>query len=200
MILIQSNPSCQFAADFLSVLECLGLQQHVEVPTHTKGHTLDLVITDSASISNLQVYDLGVSDYKVVSMALTFKLPTSRPKRQMSFRNWKSIDTATMTMDLQLITCPASASMDELVELYNTSLSSVFYLHAPVMSSEVNFSCSAAWFSHEMRKIKTAGRVLERRCRHSGLTVHKLAFREHQRAFSNSLKAAGVCCLGGRLN
>ncbi|XP_060929417.1 uncharacterized protein LOC133003646 [Limanda limanda] len=55
----KSPYSMTFAADFLSVLECLGLQQHVEVPTHTKGHTLDLVITDSASISNLQVYDLG---------------------------------------------------------------------------------------------------------------------------------------------
>ena len=69
------NPSCQFAADFLSMLECLGLQQHVEVPTHIKGHTLDLVITDSAPISNLQVYDIGVSDHKVVTMALTFMLP-----------------------------------------------------------------------------------------------------------------------------
>ncbi|XP_042559606.1 uncharacterized protein LOC122128826 [Clupea harengus] len=166
------NPSCQFAADFLNVLECLGLQQHVEVPTHTKGHTLDLVITDSAPISNLQVYDLGVSDHKVVSMAFTFMLPTIQPKRQMSFRNWKRINTATMTMDLQLITCPASASMDELVELYNTSLSSVFDLHAPVKSREVNFSRSAPWFTHELRKMKTAGRVLERRCRHSGLTVH----------------------------
>ncbi|XP_031727140.1 uncharacterized protein LOC116396593 [Anarrhichthys ocellatus] len=184
------NPSCQIAGDFLSMLECLGLQQHVEVPTHTKGHTLDLVITDSASISNLQVYDLGVSDHKVVSMALTFVLPTIRPKRQMSFRNWKSIDSATMTTDLQLITCPASASMDELVELYNTSLTSVFDLHAPVKSREVIFSCSAPWFTHELRKIKSAGRVLERRCRHSGLTVHKQAFREHQRAYSNSLKDA----------
>ena len=106
---------------------------------------------------------------------------------QMSFRNWKSIDSATMTMDLQLITCPASASMDELVELYNTSL---IHLHAPVKSREVNFSRSALWFTHELRKIKTAGRVLERRCRHSGLTVLKLAFREHQRAYSNSLKDA----------
>ena len=168
----------------------LYLLYHCRPPTHTKGHTLDLVITGSAPISNLQVYDIGVSDHKVVSMALTFVLPTIRPKRQMSFRNWKSIDSATMTMDLQLITCPASASVDELVELYNTSLSSVFDLHAPVKTREVNFSRSAPWFTHELRKIKTAGRVLERRYRHSGLTVHKLAFREHQRAYSNSLKDA----------
>ncbi|XP_071761460.2 uncharacterized protein LOC139916471 [Centroberyx gerrardi] len=184
------NPSCHFAAEFLSLIECLGLKQHVDVPTHTRGHTLDLVITDSAPINNLQVYDLGVSDHKVVSMALTFLSPPTKPKRQMFFRNWKSIDPAIMTMDLQHITCPASASVDEVVELYNTSLSSVFDLHAPVKTREVNFSRSAPWFTHELRKIKTAGRVLERRLRHSGLTVHKLAFREHQRAYSKSLKDA----------
>ncbi|XP_078147037.1 uncharacterized protein LOC144542992 [Centroberyx gerrardi] len=184
------NPSCHFAAEFLSLIECLGLKQHVDVPTHTRGHTLDLVITDSAPINNLQVYDLGVSDHKVVSMALTFLSPPTKPKRQMFFRNWKSIDPAIMTMDLQHITCPASASVDEVVELYNTSLSSVFDLHAPVKTREVNFSRSAPWFTHELRKIKTAGRVLERRLRHYGLTVHKLAFREHQRAYSKSLKDA----------
>jgi len=107
------TPSCQFSADFLSVLEWLGLQQHVEVPTHTKGHTLDLVITDSASISNLEVYDLGVSTK--CTQGPWFLCCLLLDLIVKSFQNWKSIDSATMTMDLQLITCPASASMDKLV-------------------------------------------------------------------------------------
>ena len=91
-----------------------------------------MVITDSTPINNLQVYDLGVSDHPVVSTDMRFLSPPTKPKRQMLFQNWKSIDPAIMTMDLQHITCPASASVDELVALYNTSLSSVFDLHAPV--------------------------------------------------------------------
>lgn len=58
------------AADFLQLLDCLNLQQHVNVPTHYRGHTLNLVISNFVPISNLQVYDLGVSDHKVVSMEL----------------------------------------------------------------------------------------------------------------------------------
>lgn len=58
------NPSCPLAVEFLSLLDCLGLQQHVEAPTHNKGYTLDLAITNSASVKNLEVYDLGVSDHK----------------------------------------------------------------------------------------------------------------------------------------
>ena len=48
---------------------------------HAKGHTLDLVITNSAPISNLLVYDLGVSDHKTISMELYFQSPLSKPKR-----------------------------------------------------------------------------------------------------------------------
>ncbi|XP_055022551.1 uncharacterized protein LOC129412584 [Boleophthalmus pectinirostris] len=69
------SPSCKPAADFLQLLDTFNLQQHVDVPTHSRGHTLDLVISNSAPISNLQVYDLGVSDHKVVSMELPFPSP-----------------------------------------------------------------------------------------------------------------------------
>lgn len=50
------NPSCRLSAEFLQLLDCFNLKQLVDVPTHTKRHTLDLVITNSASLINLQVY------------------------------------------------------------------------------------------------------------------------------------------------
>lgn len=185
------KPSCHLATEFLSLIDCLGLQQHVKAPTHTKGHTLDLVITDAAPINSLEVKDLGVSDHKLVSMAFTFSLPIIRPKRQISFRNWKQLDPTSITVDLQHnINCPVSATVEGLVDHYNTSLSSVFDLRAPIRTREVNFERSAPWFTQELRQMKTEGRILERRCKHSGLTVHKLAFRDHQKAYLKSLKGA----------
>lgn len=38
------------------------LVPHVDVPTHFRDHTLDLVISNLAPISNLLVYELSVSD------------------------------------------------------------------------------------------------------------------------------------------
>lgn len=55
------NLSCP---EFLSLIKCLGLKQHVDIPLHTRGHTLDLVI--------IRLTDLGSSDFKVVSMDFTF--------------------------------------------------------------------------------------------------------------------------------
>ncbi|KAL6491482.1 hypothetical protein MHYP_G00018270 [Metynnis hypsauchen] len=107
-----NNPSCRFAAEFLQMLDCFNLRQLVDVPTHTRGHTLDLVITDSAPVRNLSVYDLGVSDHRTVSMELPILPLSMKPK------------------------------------------------------------------------------CLEQCYKASGLTVHKLAYREHQKAYSRSIMEA----------
>ncbi len=38
--------------DFLSLLDCFDLKQLVDCPTHIKGHTLDLVITNGTFLSH----------------------------------------------------------------------------------------------------------------------------------------------------
>ena len=72
------TPSCSFATEFLQLLDCFNLKQLVDVPTHN----LDLLITNSAPLTNLQVYDLGVSDHKAISMDLTS--PSSLSLRSVS--------------------------------------------------------------------------------------------------------------------
>lgn len=43
-----NSPTCRFAAEFLQLLDCFNLALLVDVPTHTRGYTLDLVITNSS--------------------------------------------------------------------------------------------------------------------------------------------------------
>ena len=45
------NPENSYASELLSLLDTLHLTQHVEEPTHSLGHTLDLVITKGVDIS-----------------------------------------------------------------------------------------------------------------------------------------------------
>lgn len=184
------TPACHSAAKFLQLLDCLNLTQHVDVPTHSRGHTLDLVITDSVSINNLQVHDLGLSDHKLISMELPFLPPHSKPKRQISFRNIKNIDPDTLTLDLQHLSSANLSSASESVTFYNNSLCRLLDLHAPIKTKTVSFVRSAPWYTSELRTMKTLGRVLERRFKTSALTVHRLAYREHQKAYSKSLKDA----------
>ena len=58
---ITTNPhTCQF----INLLACSGLKQHVNDPTHILGHTLDILITRDTSdvVSNVEVLDIGLSD------------------------------------------------------------------------------------------------------------------------------------------
>ncbi|GLD64239.1 uncharacterized protein AKAME5_001579300 [Lates japonicus] len=57
----------------------------------------------------------------------------------------------------------------------------------PVQSPSHTF---APWYTTELQRMKTAGCVLEWCFKASGLTVHKQAFREHQKVYAKSLKVA----------
>uniref|UniRef100_A0A8C1W0H1 Reverse transcriptase domain-containing protein n=2 Tax=Cyprinus carpio TaxID=7962 RepID=A0A8C1W0H1_CYPCA len=185
-----NNPTCHLATEFLQLLDCLNLRQYVDVPTHIKGNILDLVITESALLSAPFVYDLGVSDHKVISMELSFPSSYMKPKREIRFRNLKKINTENMTLSLQHLLSSNISSVTESVEFYNQTLSRILDFHAPVKVRTITFSRSAPWFTSDLRKMKAAGRALERRYNSSELTVHKLAYRDHQKAYLKSIKEA----------
>lgn len=151
------TPSCHHAADFLQLIDSLNLQQHVDVPTHSRGHTLDLVISNSAPISNLQVYDLGVSDHKVVSMELPFPSHHTKPKRQIHFRNLNKINPDALALDLQLLSYGPTdlLSVADSVDFYNNSLSSLLDLYTPLPSRSVSFLRSAPWYTCELFQTKS---------------------------------------------
>ena len=185
-----NTPSCHLASEFLQLLDCLNLRQHVDSPTHIKGNILDLVITDSAPVSAPSVYDMGVSDHKVISVEIHFLSSYTKPKREICFRNLKNIDTKSLASDLKHLHPVPMSSVTETVDFYNTALRNILDLHAPIKVRSATFSCSAPWYTSELRKMKAAGRALERRYMASGLTVHKQAYRDHQTTYSKSLHDA----------
>ena len=86
---------------FLQIIESFGLKQHVSVPTHVAGHTLDLVITrdDCDFLSNSQAHFMMTSHSTVL-----FKLNWTKPHRPAvtrSSRKIKEIDLNKFRSDLQ---------------------------------------------------------------------------------------------------
>ena len=54
------------AKEFLELLECMAFEQHVKIPTHKHGHTLDLIISYGLNINISSVIDLALSDHHCV--------------------------------------------------------------------------------------------------------------------------------------
>ncbi|KAK7879820.1 hypothetical protein WMY93_033509 [Mugilogobius chulae] len=156
----------KLGTDFKQVLDCLNLQQLVDGPTHKKGHTLDLVITDSIPLTDLHIYDIGTSDHQAVNIKIPQSSQFSKPKRHITFRNIKNIDPASFTQHLQLLSSPPSSSVSDLIDYYNNSLSHILDTHAPLKSRTVTFTRPAPWYTTKLRDMKRSGRVLEELVKH----------------------------------
>ena len=85
------SANCPFASDFMSLLDCLGIAQHVLDPTHTKGHTLDLVCSTGISPCHLQCDDLAISDHLAISFSVPGPLPSQPSKLTITFRKTKQV-------------------------------------------------------------------------------------------------------------
>lgn len=68
-------PFLPFSADFINLLDCFSLNQHVKKPTHGKGHILDLVLTSGLCVGNVNMADFALSDHK----AVLFEVPLVSP-------------------------------------------------------------------------------------------------------------------------
>lgn len=57
------NNSDSTSREFMAVLDTFNLSQHVSGPTHSRGHTLDLVISKGVNIPAVNVMDVALSDH-----------------------------------------------------------------------------------------------------------------------------------------
>jgi len=184
------SPTSLYTTELLQLFDSLNLRQLVTVPTHIKGHTLDLIVTNFP-VNSVHVHDLGISDHNAISFDFSLSTSLNKPKHKICFRKTKEINLEHLSYDLQKLTTSADHSTtDTLVDHYNIGLKGILDAHAPLKTRTVTFTRSAPWYTDALRRQKAAGRVLERRYVATGLTVHKIIYREHQRSYSKLLSQA----------
>ena len=161
----------QNAIKFKETLCHFGLLQHINEPTHIKGHTLDLVITrDDCDVKDIRVYPPTISDHGLVSFVLPHLL--SKPiyaVRQL--RGWRSINLdrlRTLLVNSPLCQDPmnyANKSVTELFDLYIASLSKIVDELLPKRTVRARHRPLTPWFDNECRRLRRDARRLERRYR-----------------------------------
>ncbi|KAI5085635.1 hypothetical protein C0J45_2211, partial [Silurus meridionalis] len=185
------NTSNAVTSEFLSCLDCFGIQQFNTLPTHIKGHILDLVCCSGIIPFNCTVSDLSISDHFLVSFCAKLAIFKANLCRPISFRNIKNIDLPTLADELAIFSSKSDFSTaDELVKYYDDGLKMILDEFAPVKTRTVSFVHSAPWFTPELRELKTKGRRLERLCARTGLTVHKEMDVEHIQNYKTALTEA----------
>ena len=87
-------PSDNDTVRFLDLLSSMGLQQHIDFPTHVSGNTLGLLIT--RSLDSRLIRDDHPDAYFSDHCSVLFSMNTSKPqlsRKEVYFRKTKVIDT-----------------------------------------------------------------------------------------------------------
>ena len=178
------------ARKFKDSLATCGFVQHVNEPTHQKGHTLDVVITKDLKdiIGKLEVTDPVLcdkagnisGDHYAISF-LTQMVNPHPQRRTVNFRKLRAIDVNSFKQcihqnaKLQEVDIP----LDDLVANYNSSLKDIIDLQAPLLNRTITLRPHAPWYSAELRDAKHKRRQLERRWRSTKLEVHHQLYRDY---------------------
>jgi hypothetical protein len=169
------------ASEFRKLMFSLNLNQHISEPTHINGHTLDLILTRSTDdiVSNVVVHPPALSDHSPISLSLPLHKPVAE-KKTITYRKLKDIDIESFRSDIsssQLCTSPPD-NLDELVDMYNDTLSKILDQHAPVQSKQVTIRHHAKWYNDEIASAKKVRRRAEKKWRKNKLQVHLDVYKE----------------------
>ena len=177
---------------FLSILECMGLKNHVLIPTHESGHVLDLFITrkDCDFSLGLPVAEYYISDHSFVLCDLSVSKPDLEVK-DIKYRKYKAIELDAFNHDLsESELCNKSFSdLDELVSCYQDTLSGLIDKHAPEKSKRIVVRPKQPWYNDNLDNLKRARRKCERKWLKTGLEADLLAFKKARNKFTNCLKS-----------
>ena len=151
-----------------TILGSFCLWQMVNGPTHRVGHTLDVVLvrTDQSELVSTLVHPPVISDHSVV----VTKFPVLKPQPvsySATIRSWKHFDRSSFLSDLQSssICSPddwMKKSVDELADIYYSTLSSLVDRHAPWFVINKHYRPITPWFNDACRAQKRKARCLER--------------------------------------
>ena len=140
------------------------MEQHVDCLTHSRGHTLDLIIS-RATDNKVQSCEVGsfVSDHNTINIAL--KSGHSHPiKKQITFRKFKAIVKDNFITDIKSSSLVQSlpSEPDEIVSSSNHVLQELLDKHAPSQTRAVAHRLLQPWMNNEIIEARRLRRKAEK--------------------------------------
>ena len=152
-------PSDPNASKFVDLLSSMGLDQHVDKPTHVSGNTLDLRITrcsDSLVPTN-PLIDYLLSDHMTILCDIMLGKPPPITKK-VTYRKIKAIDKKKLCVN-------TPDALNQLVECYNRTLSQALDRHAPICTKSIKSRPLVPWFNEKIKAARREKRKAERKWR-----------------------------------
>uniref|UniRef100_A0A3P9JCY3 Reverse transcriptase domain-containing protein n=1 Tax=Oryzias latipes TaxID=8090 RepID=A0A3P9JCY3_ORYLA len=183
------DSSCASASELLFITESFNLIQHVSVPTHDKGHTLDLVFSLGLDIKQLRVKDSHISDhcwifFSVISPRPSLPTPVRMQRRILS---QNVSDRFTDLFDANSFN--HFNDVDSFMYSFNSHCETILNTIAPVRQS-VSSKKSFPWINAEIHSFRRLCRKIERLWKITKLEVHRLHLKELISTLNGMIKQA----------
>uniref|UniRef100_A0A8C7WVE9 Reverse transcriptase domain-containing protein n=1 Tax=Oryzias sinensis TaxID=183150 RepID=A0A8C7WVE9_9TELE len=183
------DPSCTSATELLYITESFNLIQHVSVPTHDKGHTLDLVFSLGLDIRELSVKDSHISDH----CWIFFSVISPRPSLPTPVRTQRRILSQNVSDRFTDLFDTNSFNhfnyVDSFMHSFNSHCETILNTIAPVIQS-VSSKKSFPWINAEIHSFRRLCRKTERLWKTTKLEVHRLDFKELISTLNDMIKQA----------
>jgi hypothetical protein len=179
------------ATRFTNIINSMGLINHVDIPTHVQGHTLDLIITRASTdfhITDVQATHY-ISDHSFICAITSLTKPVSGVK-YVTRCKLGHVNMDSFKKDLQesdFCKHPAN-TLDELVSQYDESLKKVLDLHAPAKSKVIRVTSVIPWFTSELGELKLRRRKSEYKWKASKQEEHYQDFKALRNEFTYQCK------------
>src|SRR6476661_2030171 len=187
-------PSAPATVALSDLLTCSHLQQHVNFPTHNRGHTLDLLIsrTTSSTIDSVEWTIPFLSDHYAIQATLSVHTPSIPSRITKTIRSFRSIDTASFSNDIlasNLYSSPPS-NLNDYLTLFCSTLTSVLDKHAPLKTISFFPRIHKPFITPSIRAAQTVWSKLETIYRRTRSPSALLNFKNQSRALSKLITSS----------
>ena len=147
-----------------NLLESFNLKQHVATPIHSRGHTLDLIITRSEDdlVDGIVVRDPPLSDHFTVHCTLKLSKPRAE-QHEIRYCKLRSVNMSALCEDLRdsIVLQENITDLPTLVDKYETELTRVLDIHALEKKTSYHGGTAATWYNSDIYREKRKRRKLE---------------------------------------
>ena len=167
--------------NLLAITDSFNFTQHISGPTHTKGHTLDLVFSFGLNIANVCVEDVCVRDHSCVFFDLTIPLDPPPPKMRAKrcFINEDVVRKFSVLFDPYSLVGFSDADCLDIIDEV-----------APLNLSNVSHKNHCPWIYEPIKNLQRNCRKVERLWKSTNLEVHRIHLKELRASLNEILRYA----------
>ena len=159
------EPNSPGVTSFTTLLESFNLSQHVTFPTHIAGHTLDLLISSSASqsVSDVTHTYPALSDHHAILANFLFPVKSRPSKLLKTVRSLSKVNFAQLNSDILSSALYSSTASDlsTYLALFKATISTLLDKHAPLNTISFKATPDKPFITAEIKSQKAKRSRLE---------------------------------------